>query len=268
MDPRRSPEEILQETSRTFALPIARLEGPLRRAVAASYLCMRAVDEVEDHRGLPAARRSALLREIARALESARPDALAEALAGHERVLPEVTRRLPDWLALPDPVVAPRVAEAVSAMARRMAEWVEIGFHIGDERDLDRYTYAVAGAVGVLLADLWQWGEGLATDRRLAVRFGQGLQAVNILRNRSEDLAAGVDFLPTGWTEERLEAWARDRLEGARSYVASLPRGRVREFCLLPLRLADATLEALQAGRPKLTREEVQRIVAGALEEG
>ena len=40
---------ILQETSRTFYIPISRLPDRLLEAVASAYLCMRAIDEVEDH---------------------------------------------------------------------------------------------------------------------------------------------------------------------------------------------------------------------------
>ena len=73
-------------------------------------------------------------------------------------------------------------------MAERMAGWVAEGWRIQTEADLDRYTYGVAGAAGVLLCDLWAWAEGEQLHRSAAIQFGRGLQAVNILRNRAEDL--------------------------------------------------------------------------------
>lgn len=39
---------LLKETSRTFYIPISRLPPDLRSAVASGYLCMRAIDAVED----------------------------------------------------------------------------------------------------------------------------------------------------------------------------------------------------------------------------
>ena len=41
--------QILQETSRTFFIPITRLPPICQEAVASAYLCLRAIDEVEDH---------------------------------------------------------------------------------------------------------------------------------------------------------------------------------------------------------------------------
>ena len=40
---------VLEETSRTFFIPIESLPKGLKEAVASGYLCMRAVDEIEDH---------------------------------------------------------------------------------------------------------------------------------------------------------------------------------------------------------------------------
>ena len=41
--------EMLRTTSRTFFIPIRRLPAGLQEAVASAYLCMRAIDEIEDH---------------------------------------------------------------------------------------------------------------------------------------------------------------------------------------------------------------------------
>ena len=43
--------------------------------------------------------------------------------------------------------------------------------------------------------------------------------------------------------------------------MAELREGPAREFCTIPLRLAKATLEALEAGREKLSRDEVIGLV-------
>ena len=52
---------------------------------------------------------------------------------------------------------------------------------------MDVYTFAVAGAVGLILSEIWDWYEGSKTDRNLAVGYGRALQSVNILRNKLED---------------------------------------------------------------------------------
>ena len=119
---------------------------------------------------------------------------------------------------------------------------------ISTQADLDRYTFGVAGAVGLILSDLWAWYDGTKTDRSLAIGFGRGLQAVNILRNHSEDLRRGVDFYPIGWDDLAMQAYARHNLAKASAYVQALPAGPALDFCKIPLVLAYATLDALIAG--------------------
>jgi hypothetical protein len=98
------------------------------------------------------------------------------------------------WTVLAPVEIAPRICETTAAMADRMADWVTTGWHVRTEADLDRYTFAVAGAVGLLFSDLWAWHDGTTTHRAHALAFGRGLQAVNVLRNRAEDVARGADF--------------------------------------------------------------------------
>ena len=40
---------VLKETSRTFYIPITKLPSGVQEAVASAYLCLRAIDEIEDH---------------------------------------------------------------------------------------------------------------------------------------------------------------------------------------------------------------------------
>lgn len=257
-------EHALLETSRTFFIPTMRLPDVLREAVTSAYLCMRAIDEIEDHPTLERREKEQLLRAIGDALAlGPRHAAFAEVslqLAEH-RGLPDVTRRLGEWAAFAPPEVAPRITDAAAAMSDRMAKWVASGWTIGDPRALERYTYDVAGAVGVLLSDLWSWFDGTRSDRRLAVEFGQGLQLVNIASNRREDLARGIDLLPPGWALSDVVALAREHLRAAGAYVEALPPGPAFEFCRIPLTLALATLEEMSAGREKLSRAAVGAIV-------
>jgi len=256
--------KVLEATSRTFFIPISRLPPTLQEAVGAAYLCMRAIDEIEDHAGLADATKARLLRSIARTYEAGMPSADAatfcELFDAAKLDLPEVTVRLGDWNSLAPDGIAPRVFDATAAMAERMAGWAESGWRIRTAADLDRYTYGVAGAVGLLLSDIWAWFDGTRTDRARAVGFGRGLQAVNILRNRADDVARGVDFFPDDWSESRMFGYARHNLGLAAAYIDDLPAGPVREFCSLPHALADATLDALACGQPKLSRERVRQL--------
>jgi farnesyl-diphosphate farnesyltransferase len=142
-----------------------------------------------------------------------------------------------------------------------MAYWVGNDWQISTQADLDCYTFSVAGAVGLLLSDLWVWYDGTTTRREYAVGFGRGLQSVNILRNRAEDLARGVDFFPDGWGEDDVRTYAERNLSLADAYVDALPIGHVRDFCRIPLSLAYATLDALARGESKLSRKAVLELV-------
>jgi farnesyl-diphosphate farnesyltransferase len=207
------------------------------------------------------------LREISfncQCLGSSGTDGLFPELKHCRDYLPEVTNRLGEWLALAPEAIAPRIWDANSVMAHRMAYWVEHDWKIHTETDLDCYTFSVAGTVGLLLSDLWAWYDGTPTHRGYAVGFGRGLQAVNILRNRAEDLARGVNFFPDDWGEDDLRCYTERNLALADAYVGALSPGPANDFCRLPLSLAYATLDALARGESKLSRSTVLEIIKQA----
>ena len=254
--------EILKKTSRTFFIPISRLPSRLQEAVMSGYLCMRAIDEVEDHPTLDNSAKAMLLRSISRTLQTNfAPGDFTAVWGRYRQELPEVTLSISDWALLAAPSIAPRVWEATATMADRMAQWAENGWTIQCESDLDRYTFSVAGSVGLLLSDLWAWYNDTTTNRAHAVGFGRGLQAVNILRNHTEDLSRGVEFFPPGWRAEDMDAYARRNLALADAYTNALPPGPALDFCVIPLALAYATLDSLAHGDGKLSRREVLQIV-------
>lgn len=256
----KSATEVLRDTSRTFYLSIVRLPPSIREAVMASYLSMRAIDEIEDHERLDKATKIGLLHEISRGFQELVPHPprrFSSTLKEHQEDLPEVTNRLDEWASLPPRTIAPRIHDAVARMAWRMAYWVERDWRIDTRRDLDRYTFSVAGAVGVLLTDLWAWYDGTSSRRRDAVGYGRGLQAVNILRNRAEDLARGVDFFPAGWADDDFWAYAKSNLARGDVYVEGFPPGPAQEFCRGPQVLAYETLAALARGESKVGRSTV-----------
>lgn len=258
---------VLQETSRTFFLPISGLPAGLQESIASAYLCMRAIDEIEDHPHLGCAEKISLLRQVSQHLQVRTsvddfpPNTFHSCFAPYQTYLPEVTLCLADWACLAPQQIAPRIWEALAAMAERMANWVAAGWRVQTEDDLDRYTYCVAGATGVLLCDLWAWAGGEQLHRSAAIQFGRGLQAVNILRNREEDLARGVDLFPVEWTHEQMHRYAWSQLIQAETYALTLPSAPFEALIHIPLALAKATLDALARGEPKLSRNGVLSIL-------
>jgi farnesyl-diphosphate farnesyltransferase len=259
--------DMLKKTSRTFFIPISHLPSGLQEAVSSAYLCMRAIDEIEDHPTLDKPGKMRYLRSISSLLQAQTSVAtfthsgFSTTYNKQKDTLPEVTLRISEWACFAPEPVAPRIWDATAAMAERMANWVANDWKIRTESDLDRYTFAVAGAIGLLLCDLWAWFDGVQMNRTQAIHFGRGLQAVNILRNRAEDLARGVDFFPDGWTREHMQQYAMHNLSQADTYSRSLPPGPFVFFIQTPLALAYATLEALARGEAKLSRSAVLQIM-------
>lgn len=258
--------EMLEGTSRTFYLPIIRLPKGLQEAVTSGYLCLRAIDEIEDHPSLDTQVKVRLLQSISLILQAQTSvgkfafEELDDLFQEYQHVLPEVTQRIGEWACYAPQVIAPRIWETTAAMADRMAHWVLNGWKVVTEADLNRYTYSVAGAVGLLLCDLWGWFERFQMHRSRAIQFGRGLQAVNILRNHQEDLSRGVNFFPQGWDDEKMFRYARDNLESLNEYPQSLPHS-FASFVEIPQALAYATLDVLMNGEEKLSRGQVLQIV-------
>lgn len=227
---------------------------------------MRAIDEIEDHPGLQNQEKSELLRSISLVLQSTVMgysfDEFPTIFAPYQGLVPEVTYRINEWTQLAPRSIAPRIFDAIATMADRMAYWADNQWQIRTRSDLDRYTFGVAGAVGLMLSDLWAWYDDTKTNREYAIGFGRGLQAVNILRNRADDLSRGVDFFPDGWGDEQLQTYAHWNLSLADAYTRELYAGPALDFCNIPLVLAHATLDALARGEEKLSRSAVMELTS------
>lgn len=258
----KEARQFLKETSRTFYIPITYLSKGLQEAVASAYLCMRAIDEIEDHPELPAKDKSHLLLSIHQILQKPfNEDTLIDLLQPYQTTLPKVTLKLSDWIKVCPSGIDEKILGATATMAKGMAKWVQKDWVINSEEDLDEYTYYVAGLVGVMLSDIWKWHDGTEIDEDLAIGFGRGLQAVNILRNYKEDETRGVSFFPEGWELEDMFAYARRNLELADLYIKSLQTKDIITFCKIPLVLAHGTLKALMEGKEKMNRIDVMKAV-------
>ena len=100
--------DMLKETSRTFFIPISRLPAGLQNAVMSAYLCLRAIDEVEDHPRLDNSTKATLLRSISHTLQTTfSTGGFRTALGRYRKELPVVTLRGGDWALLAPSPIAP-----------------------------------------------------------------------------------------------------------------------------------------------------------------
>ena len=137
------------------------------------------------------------------------------------------------------------------------------------EQELDLYAYLVAGCVGEFWTALCAKkmpgfaSRTFAEMTALGIRFGKGLQLVNILRDRQADFDKGRTYVL---------ADARTHLQAAREYVRALRNYRLRVACALPLFLADETLDRIErnplASRVKVPRRRVWVLLLRALSPG
>lgn len=256
---------VLKETSRTFYIPITLLKGDLKLTVGSAYLCMRAIDEIEDHERLDNKVIENLLRETKKLLlqDGKFPvETYAELIAPYKDELPEVTVRLADWISVCPTGIVEKVKKSTAEMAGGMADWARKDWIVKTKEDLDDYTYYVAGLVGLMLSDIWNWYDGTETDYDLALGFGRGLQAVNILRNEEEDYdERGVRFIPDGWTRDDVFNYARENLQLADQYIEQINTRTITLFCKIPLALAKRTLKTMEDGNEKMSRQEVEAVV-------
>lgn len=259
--------DVLRETSRTFFIPISQLAPGVQEAVASAYLCMRAIDEIEDHPELESASKATLLNRISEMLKGTfDTEKYKSIIKPYQSALPEVTVRLGDWIKFCPATVTDTVLNATSVMAKGMADWALKSWKVKDEKDLDDYTFYVAGLVGVMLSDIWKWYDGTETDKQLAIAYGRGLQSVNILRNHLEDSERGVSFFPDGWKLEDMFNYSRRNLSLADDYIKDISPGSILNFCKIPLALAHGTLDALEKGKEKMSRAEVTETVSEIVE--
>ncbi|MEJ1937775.1 squalene/phytoene synthase family protein, partial [Nostoc sp. NIES-2111] len=204
-------------------------------------------DEIENHSKLDKFTKVKLLKMISLSFQTMNhitADELSIKLSEHQK-LPELTIRISEWASLAPETIAPLIWSATAVMADRMAYWVNRSWQINTESDLDCYTFSVAGAVGLLLSDLWAWYDGTQTNRTHAIGFGRGLQAVKILRNRSEDLTRQVNLFPHNWNQENMHNYARRNLCLADFYIQAISSGSIKEFCQFSLALAHTTLNVV-----------------------
>jgi farnesyl-diphosphate farnesyltransferase len=277
-----SLDDLLEKTSRTFALSIPVLPEPTRREVMIAYLLFRIADTFEDAAHWPPDERISALADFNALLRSYSREK-AEALsrdwvrrevarhAGYQELMAEVPFVLDAFFALSPGAVDPirvHVIRSADGMASIVSRTRDGSLTLHSIPELKDYCYIVAGIVGEMLTELFLLDRPAIASlapflRERAATFGEALQLVNILKDSAVDAGEGRRYLPAEVPEAEVFALARKDLGVAGDYIRELqragaPRGLV-EFTALPVQLAWAALERVEKHGPgsKVSRPEV-----------
>jgi len=304
--------KLLKDVSRSFYTTLRVLPGAVRPQISLAYLLARATDTIADTQivsidlRLDALR---LLRERILGLHQ-KPLNFGELSrqqgSSSERVLLErIEEALSLLVSFPfaDQQLIREVLSTITSgqeldlVRFGSATWNNILIPLTDP-DLDDYAYRVAGCVGEFWTKVCRahvFPKAKLDDARLladAVRFGKGLQLVNILRDLPADLRQGrcylpadkirnlgltpADLLETG-SEPKLRPLYDSYLDIAQAHLAAgwdyanaLPRScvRVRLACAWPILIGVRTLARLRvenildaSRRVKVSRAEVRSLI-------
>jgi len=278
---------LLKQVSRSFYLTLRVLPRAVRSQIALAYLLARATDTVADTRLVTVEERLAALAALrarilgqsfelpgfSRFVDASEKRSIGSTPSAAERVL---LLRIDEFLSCLSQLSPPDLALVRNVLStivsgqeldlRRFstATPTEI-IALENENELDDYTYRVAGCVGEFWTRICRahiFPEAPLDEKALlenGVRFGKGLQLVNILRDLPADLLVGRCYLPLDRLKscglapvqlldmnnyERLRplycellATAESHLEAGWLYTNSLPRRalRVRLACAWPI---------------------------------
>ena len=308
-----SLDELLKDVSRSFYLSLRWLPGSVRWPIGLAYLLARATDTVADTEIVPLGKRLAALGELRSRIlgERAHPLDFRE-LARHqgspgERALlercEEAVARLPQLCDFDREAVRTVIGTITSGQELDLRRFAGGSAHqitaLADDTELDDYTYRVAGCVGEFWTRLCRvhvFPRAAMDDRSLladAVRFGKGLQLVNILRDVPADLRTGRCYIPATALRgaglaagdlldpanearfrpvyDRFLARAEAHLRAGWNYTNTLPWrcARVRLSCAWPILIGVKTIAKLRmenvldpARRIKASRTEVKGLLA------
>lgn len=309
---------LLKEVSRSFYLTLRVLPKSIRPQIGLAYLLARTTDTVADTEIVPVEQRLKLLQALRERIlgTSSLPLDFGD-LARHqgtpaERVLLEkceASLSLLQAQSAKDQKLIQDVLDTITSGQEldlkrfgTAAKPVEAGspnvVALQTNAELDDYTYRVAGCVGRFWTQIClehQFSAGKLTEpsfEDLGVRFGKGLQLVNILRDIPADLKKGRCYIPTEKlavaglvpadlllpeSEPKFRPLYNQYLDLAESHLAAgwkytnlIPFGqmRLRLACAWPILIGLKTINRLRSGnvldpqqRIKVDRSEVKRIM-------
>ena len=293
-------QDLLKKVSRSFYLTLRILPRSIKEQLSLAYLLARATDTVADTQLVDIPRRREGLLQLRRSIREACegrmppiPDfgefaAAQQEVVGQgtpaERSLLENLGRLLETLRGFEAGDRFKIREVLDTIThgqemdliRFGAATVDRIMALKTDEELDEYTYEVAGCVGefwtrICRAHVFQ-AAPLSEDILFAraVRFGKGLQLVNILRDLPRDLRQGRCYLPEEQLTKHglrpsdlLDADAMNRfrplyddylqqaenhLHAGWQYTLMLPFGcvRIRLACAWPVLIGVKTIEELR----------------------
>ncbi len=175
---------MTRRASSTFYLASLPLDGDTRRALRALYAYCRTIDDIADSTRLQPRQKQAALSAIAKALAKQKTPRYAKAI----------------WPALYDTMQKHKLPLDEILTVLRGVE-TDISFQQPKTvSELDRYSYQVAGVVGVLSARIL--GGFKKSTLEAAKQLGIAMQYTNILRDLDADLELGRMYVPTSVLRE------------------------------------------------------------------
>ena len=318
--------DLLKAVSRSFYLTLRVLPGAIRPQIGLAYLLARTTDTIADTEIVPVADRLKALDQLrARILGQrtarldfsrfTRADTAASQTAAERVLLDRIEEAIAVLAGL-----RTEDQERVRGVLTTITSGQELDLRrfgagqtlpngstlavraLATDEKLDDYTYRVAGCVGEFWTKMCRahlFPRAALDDSFLlanGVRFGKGLQLVNILRDLPKDLRLGRCYLPSNSLAEiglapadlldpaqeprlrplydRYLNLAQAHLAAGWAYTRALPRGcvRVRLACAWPVLIGVKTLDRLRAGRVldpvqriKVSRADVRQIMVRTL---
>ena len=303
-------KSLLKQTSRSFYLTLGILPGSVRTQIGIAYLLARTTDTIADTEIVPLEQRLRALRELRERIMELRkqPVEFGELAKQQgteaERTLlqkAEISVTLLRELEQADLELVLNVLNLITTGQEKDLHRFAGGkpgciasLHV--ERELDEYTWLVAGCVGEFWTKICRrhvFPRAKVDETQLladGIHFGKGLQLVNILRDLPADLKKGRCYLPdkelfevsglapqdllNPASEAKLRPLYNRYLDLASSHLAAgwrytnaLPWScvRVRLACAWPILIGVATIERLRSANPldasrviKVARSEVR----------
>jgi farnesyl-diphosphate farnesyltransferase len=304
--------KLLRATSRSFYLTLRVLPARVRPQIGLAYLLARTTDTIADTELVSIGQRLDALKRLRERISgsSTAPLNFGE-LAKHQGSSAEAAllEKVEDSLTL-----LQTLSPADQQLTRTVLNTITGGQELDLRRfadafagkivaletaaELDDYTWRVAGCVGEFWTKMCRthlFPKARLDDAQLladGVRFGKGLQLVNILRDLPADLKKGRCYLPSDKLEQaglisevllspaneaKFRPLFHNYLDQAESHLAAgwaytntLPWGcaRVRLACAWPILIGVKTIERLRAGNVldlqrgvKISRAEVRGIL-------
>ncbi|MFM1944214.1 MAG: hypothetical protein RI897_3196 [Verrucomicrobiota bacterium] len=305
---------LLKQVSRSFYLTLRILPQPVRQPISLAYLLARATDTIADTSIIPVNQRLHALDQLRHHILNPSPQnhgpnfgqlaanqanpaekellsRIHEALTALHQTPPDDTRDIQEVLEI--------ITSGQTLDLQRFQHLQPGQVHALESlEELDDYTWRVAGCVGqfwtrVCSRKLYPHSSlDLPSMIKDGIRFGKGLQLVNILRDLPADLQQGRCYLPHQELAklplqpqdllnpknettlrplyQNLVAQAQDHLTAGWRYTCNLPHSpiRLRLACAWPILIGASTLQKLSRNtildpthRIRIQRSEVYKII-------